>query len=112
MQATINGKKLASQKFETNSNKEAEKRNNEPLYTSLETVEWVSSGGDVEPFIDGKPVAEDIKCLWEEETYKYPSGSVKLIHIKYLNELEQGLMGNGGKSSGKWESNCGGNFGL
>ncbi|KAK4834491.1 hypothetical protein QYF36_023736 [Acer negundo] len=61
----------------------------------------VFRSGDSEPFINGKPVAEDIKRIWEEETYKYLGGS--------------GLMGNGGKNLGKWkngESDCGGNFGL
>ncbi|KAK3227701.1 hypothetical protein Dsin_007563 [Dipteronia sinensis] len=40
------------------------------------------------------------------------SGSVKLIYLKYLSELEEGLMGNGSKSLGNGESDCGGNFGF
>ncbi|KAI9173669.1 hypothetical protein LWI28_004671 [Acer negundo] len=38
------------------------------------------------------------------------SGSVKLIYLKYLNELEEGLMGIGSKSLGNGESGCGGSF--
>ena len=40
------------------------------------------------------------------------SGSVKLIYLKYLNELEEGLMGNGSQSLGNGESDCDGNFGF
>ncbi|KAL5747520.1 hypothetical protein ACOSQ2_024817 [Xanthoceras sorbifolium] len=40
------------------------------------------------------------------------SGSVKLIYVKYLSELEEWLVGNGSKSLGNGEFDCGGNFKL